>query len=184
MHFNPLVSTLAFSTARRLLSVVSLAFLALVLLSATTIAQVAAGSIAGRVSDAATGKSLQGAVIKLLDTTAVAYTDAEGRFSLAGLAAGSYRAEVDYVGLDAYSTNVTIASGQTASMNAMLESKVMKLASFTVAESARGQSLAINQQKTASGIVNIVSKETFGQSFRFHDRGSTTTPPDRGKPPG
>lgn len=163
MHFNPLVSTLAFSTARRLLSVVSVAFLALVLLSTATLAQVAAGSIAGRVSDAATGKSLQGAVIKLLGTTAVAYTDAEGRFSLAGLAAGSYRADVDYVGLDAYSTNVTVSSGQTASMNAMLESKVMKLASFTVAESARGQSLAINQQKTASGIVNIVSEETFGQ---------------------
>jgi TonB-dependent receptor len=45
----------------------------------------------------------------------------------------------------------------------MLESKVMKMESFTVAESARGQALAINQQKTASGIVNIVSEETFGQ---------------------
>ena len=33
---------------------------------------------------------------------------------------------------------------------------------FTVSEAARGQAQAINQQKTAEGIVNIVSEETFG----------------------
>lgn len=163
MHFNALTCTLAHSTARRLLAVAALALLALALLSSTAFSQAAAGSINGRVSEAVTGKSLQGAIVKLLGTTAVAYTDAEGRFSLPGLAAGSYRVEVDYVGLDAYTTSVTVSGGLTATVNAMLESNVMKMESFTVAESARGQSLAINQQKTASGIVNIVSEDTFGQ---------------------
>ena len=163
MHFNALTCTHAHSTARRLLAVAALALLALALLSSTAFSQAAAGGINGRVSEAVTGKSLQGAIVKLLGTTAVAYTDAEGRFSLPGLAAGSYRVEVDYVGLDAYTTNVAVSGGLTASVNAMLESKVMKMESFTVAESARGQALAINQQKTASGIVNIVSEETFGQ---------------------
>ncbi len=163
MHFNALTCTLAHSTARRLLAVAALALLALALLSSTAFSQAAAGSINGRVSEAVTGKSLQGAIVKLLGTTAVAYTDAEGRFSLPGLAVGSYRVEVDYVGLDAYTTSVTVSGGLTATVNAMLESNVMKMESFTVAESARGQALAINQQKTASGIVNIVSEETFGQ---------------------
>ena len=36
------------------------------------------------------------------------------------------------------------------------------MAGFEVAEAARGQALAINQQKTARGLVNIVSEETFG----------------------
>ncbi len=157
MHFNALTCTLAHSTARRLLAVAALALLAVALLSSTAFSQAAAGSITGRVSDAVTGKSLQGAVVKLLGTTAVAYTDGEGRFSLPGLAAGSYRVEVDYVGLDAYTTNVAVSGGLTAIVNALLESKVMKMASFTVAESVRGQALAINQQKTASGLVNIVS---------------------------
>ncbi len=163
MHINALTCTFPHSTARRLLAVASLALLALALLSSTAFSQAAAGSINGRVSEAVTGKSLQGAIVKLLGTTAVAYTDAEGRFSLPGLAAGSYQVEVDYVGLDAYTTNVAVSGGLTASVNATLESKVMKMESFTVAESARGQALAINQQKTASGIVNIVSEETFGQ---------------------
>ena len=163
MHFNARTCTHAHSTARRLLAVAALALLALALLSSTAFSQAAAGGINGRVSEAITGKSLQGAIVKLLGTTAVAYTDAEGRFSLPGLAAGRYWVEVDYVGLDAYTTSVTVSGGLTASVNAMLESKVMKMESFTVAESARGQALAINQQKTASGIVNIVSEETFGQ---------------------
>jgi len=161
MHFNALTCTLAHSTARRLLAVSSLALLALALLSSTAFSQAAAGSITGRVSDAVTGKSLQGAVVKLLGTTAVAYTDSEGRFSLAAIPAGTYKIEVEYVGLDTYATSATVATGQSASVNATLDSNVLKLAAFTVAESARGQALAINQQKTASGIVNIVSEETF-----------------------
>ena len=42
------------------------------------------------------------------------------------------------------------------------ESEFLQMAAFEVKEAARGQALAINQQKTASGIVNIVSEETFG----------------------
>ncbi len=119
------------------------------------------GSLAGRVSDAETGKSLQGAIVRAVGTTAVDYTDADGRFNLSGLPVGARRVEIDYVGLDPVMRDVTISGGSTT-LNVSLESKVLQLAAVTVAESARGQSLAINQQKTASGIVNIVSEETFG----------------------
>ena len=166
MTFSSLVFFASRRTPRPSLALAATALLALGLLAAPLPAQsTAAGAVAGRVSDAATGKSLQGAVVKVLGTTAVAYTDAEGRFTLPGLAAGSYRVEVDYVGLDAYTTNVAVSGGLTASVNALLESKVMKMESFTVAESVRGQALAINQQKTASGIVNIVSEETFSTNL-------------------
>ena len=165
MHFNSLVSTLPYSTARRLLSVVSIAFLALALLSTATFAQVASGSIAGRVSDAATGKSLQGAIVKISGTNDVAYTNAEGRFTMSGIAAGSHQLNVEYVGLDPYTNRVTLAPGQSLSVNPALESAVLKLSAFTVAESVRGQALAINQQKTASGIVNIVSEESFSTNL-------------------
>lgn len=120
-----------------------------------------AGTLAGRVSDAATGKSLQGAVVRVLGTTAVGYTDAQGRFSVPGIPAGPQRVEVDYVGLDPLVLEVTVAAGGATALDAALESKTLKMEAFTVAESARGQALAINQQKTAAGLVNIVSEETF-----------------------
>ena len=159
MTFHSLAFCVSRRSPRHFLTLAATVLLALGLLAAPLPAQsTASGSVAGRVSDAATGKSLQGAVVKVLGTSAVAYTDAEGRFSLAAIPAGTYKIEVEYVGLDIYATSATVAAGQSASVNATLDSNVLKLAAFTVAESARGQALAINQQKTASGIVNIVSE--------------------------
>lgn len=128
-------------------------------------AQGASGSITGRVSDAATGKSLQGAIVKISGTNDVAYTNAEGRFTMSGIAAGSQRLNVEYVGLDPIAKSFMVVGGQSVSVDAALESAVLKLSAFTVAESVRGQALAINQQKTASGIVNIVSEETFSTNL-------------------
>ncbi len=80
---------------RRLVS----AFALLALLPASLLAQNTA-ALGGRVSDAATGRSLQGAVVRVLGTSATAYTDADGRFRPAARPAGPQRIEVDYVGLD------------------------------------------------------------------------------------
>lgn len=121
------------------------------------------GALSGRISDSATGKSLQGAIVRVVGTTAVAYTDADGRYNLPRVPAGPQRIEIDYIGLDPQTREVTIASSGATTLDAGLESKALQMAAFTVAETARGQALAINQQKTASGIVNVVSEETFGQ---------------------
>lgn len=120
------------------------------------------GTITGRVFEGATGRSLQGAIVRAANTTAVDTTDPDGRFTLAGVPAGMASVEVEYVGLDPFRQSVLVSAGATASLNAELKSEVLKLAAFEVAEAARGQALAINQQKTARGIVNIVSEETFG----------------------
>ena len=119
------------------------------------------GTITGRVHEGATGRSLQGAIVKVLGTTITDTTDADGRFTLQGVPAGRYTVEVDYVGLDAFKQEVAVTAGGTVNLSADLKSDVLKMQAFEVAESARGQALAINQQKTARGIVNIVSEETF-----------------------
>ncbi len=162
MHFNSLCSPLAYSTARRLLAA---AFLALALLTFTAFAQAAAGTITGRVSDATTGKSLQGAIVRVVGTQLLNYTDAEGRYSIPGLPAGPQRIEFDYVGLDPLIREVTIAAGGAMLVNGEMRNETLRMDAFTVAESARGAALAINQQKTASGLVNIVSEETFSTNL-------------------
>jgi TonB-dependent receptor len=137
----------------------SLAFFAGSLSAQTT------GAVAGRVSDAATSKSLQGAVVRVIGTNIVDYSDADGRFVLSGVPAGPQRVEIDYVGLDRLTREVTVMPGGVASLAAALTSETLKLEAFTVSESVRGQALAINQQKTASGLVNIVSEETFNTNL-------------------
>ncbi|MBI4625050.1 MAG: TonB-dependent receptor [Verrucomicrobia bacterium] len=120
------------------------------------------GTITGRVYEVATGRSLQGATVMVVGTTAVDYTDADGRFTLPAVPAGTVSVEVEYVGLDLFKQTVSVTAGSIALLNAELKSEILTMAAFEVAEAARGQALAINQQKTARGIVNIVSEETFG----------------------
>ncbi|HEY0946529.1 MAG TPA: TonB-dependent receptor [Opitutaceae bacterium] len=132
------------------------------LLAGALFAQPATGSVSGRVSDAATGRSLRGAVISVAGTPILEYSDSEGRYTLAGVPAGTHRIEVEYVGLDSLAGDVMVVAGETVTFNAPLASTALQLETFTVSEQARGQALAINQQRTASGIVNIVSEETFG----------------------
>jgi len=120
------------------------------------------GAITGRVFDQASGRSLQGAVVTIPGTNISDFTDPEGRFTLSGVRAGSATVQIDYVGLDPLSQQIAVTAGSTATLNAGLKSAVMQLEAFEVKEAARGQALAINQQKTAAGIINIVSEETFG----------------------
>src|SRR3954469_11048191 len=95
------------------------------------------GTIAGRVFEGATGRSLQGAIVRVPGTTLVDYTDADGRYSLAGAPAGSTTVEVEYVGLDPLRQSVMVNAGATAVLNADLKSDVHRMSAFEVAESAR-----------------------------------------------
>lgn len=125
-------------------------------------AQPATGTIIGRVFDESSGRSLQGAIVAVRGTNLSDYTDQDGRFSLPSVQVGVVNLQVDYVGLDSATREVTTVPGGSVTVNVGLGSRVLQLAAFEVKEAARGQALAINQQKTASGIVNIVSEETFG----------------------
>jgi len=137
--------------------------LAFMLLGAAALrAQSSTGGLSGRVSDAATGRSLQGAVVRVAGTGLVDYTDQDGRYTLNGVAAGSHQVVVEYVGLDASTQTIVVAAGRVEAVSFSLEKAEVELAEFTVTGQAQGQARAINQQKTASGIVNIVSEETFG----------------------
>lgn len=88
----------------------------------------ATGTIAGRVYEQATGKSLQGAIVRVAGATSNDYTDAEGRFSLPGVPAGMHIVEVEYVGLDFFKQQVAVHGGATTTLNAGLASEVLKMA--------------------------------------------------------
>ncbi|WP_221030885.1 TonB-dependent receptor [Actomonas aquatica] len=120
------------------------------------------GGISGRVSDDSSGRSLEGAIVTVIGSTASDATDANGRFYLPEVAAGSQTLQVEYVGLDEWRGSVTVRRAETVEVNVRLASEVLSMEAFTVSEKARGQALAVNQQKTAAGIVNVVSEETFG----------------------
>src|SRR5688572_26381584 len=92
------------------------------------------GTITGRVYEEATGRSLQGATVKVAGSTASAVTDAEGRYRLQAVPAGSYTVEVEYIGLDLLKIPVTVSAGGNVAIDAGLKSEVLKMQAFEVAE--------------------------------------------------
>ncbi|MCB1120488.1 MAG: TonB-dependent receptor [Verrucomicrobiae bacterium] len=128
----------------------------------STFAQSGTGDISGRVSNAESGRSLQGAVVRVADTNFVDYTDIEGRFSITGVPAGQRRITVSYVGLESLSQSVNVTSGQATILEFPMEGRIFDLPGLEVTPLVVGQERAINQQKTAAGIINVVSEEQFG----------------------
>src|SRR5688572_15871121 len=116
-------------------------------LTAGTLFAQSTGTITGRVFDQATGRSLQGAIVQVKGTAASAVTDTEGRFTLSGVPAGAASVDVEYVGLDPATQSIAVAAGATARLDVGLKSSVLQMQAFEVQEAARGQALAINQQK-------------------------------------
>ena len=125
-------------------------------------AQTAAGGISGIVSNEITGSSLQGAVVRVQGANAVDRTDIYGRYSLSGVPAGPQELTVYYVGLETSTQSVNVTPGQTVIVDVRLSSEIYDLEDFVVLPQVVGQERAINQQKTASGIINVISEEQFG----------------------
>lgn len=69
------------------------------------------GVITGEVSDATSLDSIGGAMVELLGTGRTAETDATGRFTFAGLAAGTYNIEASQLGYFSDVTVITVIEG-------------------------------------------------------------------------
>jgi TonB-dependent receptor len=125
-------------------------------------AEAGEGTITGRVYDAVTGESLRGAVVRVVGGSAQDFTTEDGRFQLVA-DAGTVELRIEYVGLDPNNLTVVVPAGGGTTADVGLSTGAFRVDDVVVRAAATGQALAINQQKTASGIVNIVSEEVFGQ---------------------
>lgn len=121
------------------------------------------GTVTGRVYDEASGKSLRGAIVRVVGTNIQDYTTEDGRYQIAA-PAGPITLQIEYVGLDTVTRAVDVTPGANSAVDVQLTSSALSREEIVVRAQASGQALAINQQKTANGIVNIVSEETFGPS--------------------
>jgi TonB-dependent receptor len=152
---------------RRWALLASVAVVALVLcIGAPAWAQEAAGVIAGRVLDGETKEPLPGARVTLEGHVVVASTDRTGAFRLAGVPAGAHILIVSYLGRPGERAAVTVTAGQTLTLEvAMRPDEYRHAETVTVAvEPIRdAQARALNQQRTAPNITNIVSADQIGQ---------------------
>ena len=132
---------------------------------------VAFGTIEGRVLNARNGEYVASARITVEGAALETLTDADGTFRLSRVPVGAARVTIFYTGLLPQTMAITVATEQTARLDVTLggpdsavDGAVVKLDEFRVATSREmdASALAINEQRFASSIKNVLSTEEFG----------------------
>ena len=148
----------------------------MLLLSAGSVrAQSDRGLIYGHVFDSAGSSPLPGASIRVDGTSLQTSSDRTGAFRLAGVPAGNQTLVVSYLGKAESKIEVTVKAGEAILQEVKLETLAYK-DSVTVSADIilDAQARALNQQKTAANITNIVSADQIG-SFPDANAAETTS---------
>ena len=135
----------------------------------------ARGTIEGRVLNTRNGEYLEKARLTIEGTGIETFTDSSGQYRFTGVPAGAVKVRVFFTGLDMQTETVVVADGATVqrdfTLDATLKSSVkdkdtgvVKLSEFKVGASKEmdGAAIAINEQRFASNMVNVVSADEFG----------------------
>ena len=122
----------------------------------------AQNTLTGTVTNAATGRALEGARLTLEGTARETLTDAQGNFRFDDVTAGSTTLVVAYTGLDPASVPVTLAPGGVTRRDVGLTASVYKMGQFVVAGEREGNAQAVTLQRLSDGVKNIVSTDAFG----------------------
>ena len=132
--------------------------------AACALAQTGPGIIEGRIVNARTGEFLEGARVRLGTSAVEAFSDSGGFYRLAPAPAGPAQVSVFYTGLPTVTLQVQVAAGQPSRLDVSLGASAVQLDAFRVATSREmdASALAINEQRFASNIKNVLSTEEFG----------------------
>ena len=135
-----------------LLSVVSL------LLTPAAFAQASKGALSGRVTDPS-GGALAGAKISVDPKGVNVVSDAQGQFFVNDLDPGSYTITISYIGFASATKTISVTGGQVANADAKLEVASVNLEVLVTAERASGEAEAVNRERTADNLVQVLPAE-------------------------
>ncbi|MSU52374.1 MAG: hypothetical protein EXS41_03120, partial [Opitutaceae bacterium] len=135
----------------------------------------ASGAIEGRVFDARRGQYLEKARVAIAGSNQETFTDAIGQYRLTEVPVGKVTLNIFYTGRGVLTEALTVSpnqtvqrdvafTGETPSARGNAVGDTIKLDAFNVTSSKEldAASLAINEQRFAKNITNVVSADEFG----------------------
>src|SRR5690348_10083686 len=135
-----------------------LSALIVLLCVSTVLPQANKGSIAGRVTDSS-GGVLQGAKIAIQPAGVNVVSNALGQFLINDLSPGDYTISISYVGFANFSNSAKVVAGQTTSLDAKLSLSSQNLQVLVTAERPAAEAEAINRERTADNILQVLPAE-------------------------
>ena len=135
---------------------------------AISLASAGAGAetISGRISEADTGASIEGATISIPELGADEVSGAGGSYRFTEIEPGTYTLRVRYSGLKLTEETVRVEAGSDVALDiALADSDASALEEVVVYGQVieRGQARAINDQRASRAIETVISKDLFGQ---------------------
>ena len=135
----------------------------LLLANTSLYAQTGPSSVSGQVSDAATKLTLSGVRVTVVGTRLETYTSTSGDYFLPTVPAGTQSIEFSYVGYSDIIQTVTVTDGKKATVNIMFGDETVHLDRFVVTGNLVGTARAINQQRSADTLTNVIASDAMGQ---------------------
>ncbi len=129
--------------------------------SATALLAQSGGTLAGRITDDATKLALGGARVSVTGTDLETYADAAGNYTLSGVPAGAQTVQVSYVGYDDVLQTATVSGGVTR-LDVAFNPGTVAMDRFVITGEAVGTARAINRQRAAATLKNIVASDEIG----------------------
>jgi outer membrane receptor protein involved in Fe transport len=126
-----------------------------------------AGRIVGRILDASTGQGIPEVGVQIVGTTLGTASGIEGRYGVPNIPAGTVTIQVRRIGYTPKTvTGILLNAGQTLEQNITMQPSTVQLQAVqTTATSERGTvNEALDQQRTATGIVSSVTAEQITRS--------------------
>jgi iron complex outermembrane receptor protein len=126
------------------------------------------GVVEGRVLSQVSGDALGNARVRIAGTTLETRTNNAGQYRFAGVPAGSVEVVAAYAGFETATQSAEVIPGRATTVNYQLQLAVtdgnpVELEKFTVtAQALTAEALAINEQRVAENIKNVVAFEEFG----------------------
>lgn len=147
----------------KLMHIKNYLFVTLFLVFGFATAQAQTGNIQGTISDE-NGIYVSGANIFIETLNKGTISDFDGRFTLVGIPEGTYTLQITYIGYGDVDQEVSVASGETASVVVELMPTNYQLDEVEVAaQGLSGQAKALNTQRTNLNITNVVSTDQIGK---------------------
>lgn len=131
------------------------------------------GHVSGAVYESSSGSVLPGANIIIEGTNLGVATDRNGFFLISNLSPGTYTIKVSFLGYEDGIQEVQIEAGQTTKINFnLLETVIEGQDVIVYGDLTRGHAKALQEQKNAPNIKNVVSSDMFQL---FPDRNAAET---------
>ncbi|MAT39509.1 MAG: hypothetical protein CL946_07880 [Ectothiorhodospiraceae bacterium] len=124
------------------------------------------GTVFGIITNQEDGNELPGANVRVKGSDIGTAADRNGEYRFAQLPSGKHTLVVSYLGFETKETEVEVDPGARMRVDIELKDSFYELDGITVQGYREGQARALNQQKTADNIMNVVASDQIG---RFPD---------------